>query len=713
MSAEKRNQGRIFLSLLLLCGVLFLAPVTGSAQEKVGVMFVVHGGFSTYSDQAEWDSAVQMFSYEPNHPVYKFTIWGGPDWWPGVLLGNPKETRKYPWEYQRIGGTDPFSSITQKQLADMTAELQKYSCNVTFEVELAQWLSGDDISRFPYPRFIYNGPPGKPYKCSYCGENEPGRNGQPWPGCDSNRYNVDGPVERLLNKGVSRIIIIDLTVAGVRFQKTYNVLTMTKKVLSDKGINIPVFWINDPNSLMLNSYPTSPTNWTPQWSYNQNPKRGPYTDPSVPLAGNPNPISEDQELAALNVEGIEAGFSPTVTDANTGVILLNHPVYDWGEYFDPKIDDTLILNQNIKTALLARHSGIDQNNIVGAWMGLTEDGTAEGCANVELTRHMRGENLGQNWLYEQTQLVNGVWTKQSPIGQWGYRYWDALAYLKSRGVTHIVIGFPQIISDSVLNLVEIPNQIGKEIGTHTWAGWGTTLANSNYPGIGSPFADHWGVWVDTTCGTDTNGNPIPCCFKAAGCGSGYSSYPPPRQVCPRDVTYGTTDPSLAFDESDYGLLDYHGTWDMYRPASGNPRVGKMLAQHILSVSGFTCTSSTTTIAVSTTTTIAPTVITLAEFNALPGSGRVTLTWTTASEIDTAGFNIYRSTEENGQYVKINSALIKATGSPGAGATYQFADNAAQNRKTYWYKLEDIDVSGKATMHGPVSATPKLINIFNK
>jgi len=80
---------------------------------------------------------------------------------------------------------------------------------------------------------------------------------------------------------------------------------------------------------------------------------------------------------------------------------------------------------------------------------------------------------------------------------------------------------------------------------------------------------------------------------------------------------------------------------------------------------------------------------------------------------TCRFNIYRSTEENGAYEKINSALIKATGSAGAGAAYRFVDSAVKNRKTYWYKLEDIDLSGKATMHGPVSATPKLINMFNK
>ena len=152
---------------------------------------------------------------------------------------------------------------------------------------------------------------------------------------------------------------------------------------------------------------------------------------------------------------------------------------------------------------------------------------------------------------------------------------------------------------------------------------------------------------------------------------------------------------------------------MYKPASARPEVGQMLAKHILGE--FTCASTTTTtfIPSTTTTTIPPTVISLAEFKATPGSGKVTLIWITASEIDTAGFNIYRSTEENGAYEKINSALIKATGSPGAGATYQFVDSAVKNRKTYWYKLEDIDTSGKATVHGPVSATPKLINIFNK
>ena len=41
-----------------------------------------------------------------------------------------------------------------------------------------------------------------------------------------------------------------------------------------------------------------------------------------------------------------------------------------------------------------------------------------------------------------------------------------------------------------------------------------------------------------------------------------------------------------------------------------------------------------------------------------------------------------------------------------GAAYEFVDADVQNRKTYYYKLEDIDLSGTSTMHGPVIATPR-------
>jgi len=104
----------------------------------------------------------------------------------------------------------------------------------------------------------------------------------------------------------------------------------------------------------------------------------------------------------------------------------------------------------------------------------------------------------------------------------------------------------------------------------------------------------------------------------------------------------------------------------------------------------------------------PTVITLVSFIPTPGSNQVILTWKTASEIDTAGFNLYRAESADVDYRKINSVLIPAKGSSTQGASYEFIDKEARNRKTYYYKLEDIDLSGVATMHGPASATPRLI-----
>ena len=104
----------------------------------------------------------------------------------------------------------------------------------------------------------------------------------------------------------------------------------------------------------------------------------------------------------------------------------------------------------------------------------------------------------------------------------------------------------------------------------------------------------------------------------------------------------------------------------------------------------------------------PTLITLSSFTAAARSGRVILDWSTESETDNAGFNIYRAESESGAYIKINDSFIPSQGSSTQGASYEFIDTNVQNRKTYYYKLEDIDLSGTATMHGPVNATPRLI-----
>ena len=112
--------------------------------------------------------------------------------------------------------------------------------------------------------------------------------------------------------------------------------------------------------------------------------------------------------------------------------------------------------------------------------------------------------------------------------------------------------------------------------------------------------------------------------------------------------------------------------------------------------------------VTTTTTVPATLIDLSYFTATPKFNKVVLQWSTEAENDNAGFNLYRSETEDGIYTKINDSLIPAQGSSTQGASYEFIDKDLKDRKTYYYKLEDIGLNGTSTIHGPVSATPRWI-----
>ncbi len=83
---------------------------------------------------------------------------------------------------------------------------------------------------------------------------------------------------------------------------------------------------------------------------------------------------------------------------------------------------------------------------------------------------------------------------------------------------------------------------------------------------------------------------------------------------------------------------------------------------------------------------------------------VVVEWTTATEIDTAGFNLYRSEQAGGTYTKINSALIPASTDPLRGGKYRYEDRDALPGRIYYYKLEDVELDGTTTLHGPIQAS---------
>lgn len=88
----------------------------------------------------------------------------------------------------------------------------------------------------------------------------------------------------------------------------------------------------------------------------------------------------------------------------------------------------------------------------------------------------------------------------------------------------------------------------------------------------------------------------------------------------------------------------------------------------------------------------------------PSLTPVVIEWTTATELNTAGFNLYRSERADGPYTKINAQLIPASSDPLVGGKYRYEDSDVMPGKTYYYQLEDVEYSGASTRHGPIAIT---------
>lgn len=101
---------------------------------------------------------------------------------------------------------------------------------------------------------------------------------------------------------------------------------------------------------------------------------------------------------------------------------------------------------------------------------------------------------------------------------------------------------------------------------------------------------------------------------------------------------------------------------------------------------------------------------LGSFTAVNLDGVVKLQWTTQSEQNNVGFNIYRSTSPKDGFKKINGSLIAAAGTSATPNTYSFIDDRLQEKGTYYYRLEDIDIEGQTNHHGPVTITVDQVKL---
>lgn len=84
------------------------------------------------------------------------------------------------------------------------------------------------------------------------------------------------------------------------------------------------------------------------------------------------------------------------------------------------------------------------------------------------------------------------------------------------------------------------------------------------------------------------------------------------------------------------------------------------------------------------------------------ASQVVVRWETASELETAGYNLYRSNSPDGPFTQVNAELIPAKGDQLVGARYELTDTQVVAGETYSYQLEEVTSDGKTSRQGLVS-----------
>ena len=97
----------------------------------------------------------------------------------------------------------------------------------------------------------------------------------------------------------------------------------------------------------------------------------------------------------------------------------------------------------------------------------------------------------------------------------------------------------------------------------------------------------------------------------------------------------------------------------------------------------------------------PTSVDLLSLSARGEGNRVVVEWSTAQELENLGFHLYRAASLGGPYTRITDKVIAGMTFSSMGRSYSYVDGDVTRGKLYYYKLEDIDIFGKKTMHGPV------------
>lgn len=100
--------------------------------------------------------------------------------------------------------------------------------------------------------------------------------------------------------------------------------------------------------------------------------------------------------------------------------------------------------------------------------------------------------------------------------------------------------------------------------------------------------------------------------------------------------------------------------------------------------------------------------TAAPESAEPEAYTNTLRWTTASEVDNFGFDIYRGDAEEGPFERLTKDPLPGAGTVDVPTKYKYVDDTIDPYRAYWYYVESISIHGVREPFTPVfRAKPKL------
>jgi hypothetical protein len=85
----------------------------------------------------------------------------------------------------------------------------------------------------------------------------------------------------------------------------------------------------------------------------------------------------------------------------------------------------------------------------------------------------------------------------------------------------------------------------------------------------------------------------------------------------------------------------------------------------------------------------------------------TVTWSTASESDNFGFDVYRAERREGPYERITAQPLEGGGTTDLPRDYRFVDERVEPGVEYFYYVESVSLSGERRRFTPIMrAAPK-------